>query len=128
MENISENEIKKNLIKKEKQIRDYVYIMQNCNNIDYIFKKTYKRLYKLRRNSSYCEKYFNYLKENISKKDTLTFSDVIKKCYKISGGIESSFSSKLLATINPNMAIWDTKVLYYLKEEISKEYISIYKK
>ena len=35
--------------------------------------------------------------------------------------IEASFSSKLLATINPNMPIWDQYVLKNLKIKIVKE-------
>ena len=41
----------------------------------------------------------------------LTFEYVIRTLYAETGNIEASFSSKLLATINADMPIWDSIVL-----------------
>lgn len=40
---------------------------------------------------------------------------MLKYIYNETGFIEASFASKLLATINPNMPIWDKNVLNYFK-------------
>jgi hypothetical protein len=41
----------------------------------------------------------------------MTFSDVFRYLQRQLGRYEPSFSSKLLATHNPNMPIWDKQVL-----------------
>ena len=137
MENINIDKVKQNLKKRKSKIRSYVFVMKNRNTIDENdIQKKYKYLYVLRtdsrRNEEFCNEYFKYLKENLSN-GKLKFEEVIDKVSELSGMVEASFSSKLLATINPDMAIWDKNVLWELKEEIEafdkeKKYISIYKK
>jgi hypothetical protein len=49
------------------------------------------------------------------KNTSLAFEDVVTYFYNSLNRIESSFSSKLLATVNPNMPVWDSIVLNNLE-------------
>ena len=44
----------------------------------------------------------------------LTFEEILTYLYEKTGAVHASFSSKLLATVNPNMPIWDKFVLQNL--------------
>ena len=108
-------EIEKSLPKKETRIKKYVSIMHMLHNCDVskyeIFRKSYNDFYKMRqRSKEYYDIYFKYLEQQ---KNNLfiTFEDILMYIYKNTGRCEASFSSKLLATINPNKAVWDRNVL-----------------
>ncbi len=128
-------EIKECLKRKTNSIKKYIYIMENLHNPQNkkeVIEK-YKDFYKMnaaRLLQEFYNLYFDYLYENKDNTD-ITFEEIIRHLYnpKVSylNKIQSSFSSKLLATINPNMVIWDTNVLYRLRNKIDKEYIVIYK-
>lgn len=111
-------DILKNIIIKAWKFNDYLYIMENFRNtnvfLDDDFKRKYNSFYKVRRNEKWRDVYFSYLEINKNRSD-LTFKEVINYIYKKTGSIEPSFSSKLLATVNPEMPIWDKNVLKYLK-------------
>lgn len=111
-------DILKNIIIKAWKFNDYLYIMENFRNtnvfLDDDFKRKYNSFYKVRRNEKWRDVYFSYLEINKNRSD-LTFKEVINYIYEKTGSIEPSFSSKLLATVNPEMPIWDKNVLKYLK-------------
>ena len=56
---------------------------------------------------------------------------ILNEIYQKTGNIEGSFTSKLLATINPNLPIWDQYVLKNIglkvKETSKEEKIKIKK-
>jgi hypothetical protein len=49
------------------------------------------------------------------KNTPIIFKDALTYFYEKTRRIEASFSSKLLATINPNMPVWDVNVLNNLR-------------
>lgn len=107
--------VKKSLPLKDNGIKNYIYIMNllhQCNvskNED--FKKKYNGFYRLRLPSSnYYDFYYEYMEKN-KYNTSLTFEDVVTTLSKTTGRIEASFSSKLLATINPDLPVWDANVL-----------------
>ena len=108
-------EIEKSLPKKETRIEKYVYIMQMLHKCDVSksenFRKSYNDFYKMRqRPKEYYDIYFEYLEQQKNNLH-ITFEDILTYIYKNTGRCEASFSSKLLATINPYKVVWDKNVL-----------------
>lgn len=97
-------------------LEKYQYIMGMLHKSDLSkdieFQRKYKGFYRVRRNDEFCQIYFEYMEQH--KKDIVTFDDVISHIYKETNRYEASFSSKLLATINPDMPVWDSLVLEQL--------------
>lgn len=63
------------------------------------------------RKPEYYQMYYDYYGRNEKNKDILTFEGVFFYIKKEKGRCEVSFSSKLLAIINPNKPVWDSFVL-----------------
>lgn len=120
-------------------LKDYNYIINELKNVnvstDVNYQTTFNSFYKIRRKDGWREIYYNYFEENKYNKN-LTFEDIIRHLYKKTGNVEASFSSKLLATINPKMPIWDQYVLKNInlnllgntKEERLQNAIDLYDK
>lgn len=78
------------------------------------FQKFYNGFYRMRqRPASFYKSFYTFMERN-KYNPALTFADVVTYLYHETGSIHASFSSKLLATINPNMPIWDRFVLQNL--------------
>lgn len=76
---------------------------------DRAFQREFTAFYRLRRNDNWRQYYFK-LFEDLKKSD-VSFGEIQLRIFQKCGQIESSFSSKMLATIDPNMPIWDSYVL-----------------
>lgn len=126
------------LKEKYTELQRYVSIMNQVHLVnvsgDKGFQKEFNYFYKVRRNESWREKFYGLFEKCKGIQD-LTFEYVIRTLYAESGNIEASFSSKLLATINANMPIWDSIVLRRLdltpcqsanKEERLADAVEIY--
>lgn len=76
------------------------------------FTKSFNSFYRVRRNEEWQKIYYNYFNMNRDNKN-LTFDEILDYMYYHTRGnmIEASFCSKMLATVNPNMPIWDQYVL-----------------
>lgn len=130
--NESMNKIKPGLEK-------YLNIMDIVNKVDVSkdesFQRAFNGFYRIRqRNSDFYEKYYLFMESNKNK--DISFEKTLLYFYNELGRIEASFSSKLVATINPNLPIWDSMVLknlnltqphYYSKNRI-QEIINLYDK
>ena len=92
----------------------YEKIMKNVKlsnvSIDKEFQKNFNHYYQVRRDEAWRKTYYE-LFEDIKNESDLQFKDIITCLHKKTGNVEASFSSKLLATINPDMPIWDQHVL-----------------
>ena len=88
------------------------------------YQKNYTNYYRVRRDDTWLKKYYEYFEEhkndeNISFEQILRYlSNIPHKVKKssvnptgIATSIEASFSSKMLATINPNYPIWDRQIV-----------------
>ena len=102
----------------ETGIEKYKWIMTRVHECDIsadpVFQKTFNGYYRIRQKpSGFYQTFYRYLEEN---KDnaSLSFEDVVTYLYRECGSIYASFSSKLLATVNPNMPVWDKFVLQNL--------------
>lgn len=96
-------------------VEKYIEIMNLLHNCDVSnnneFQKMYNGFYRMRqRKKEFYQTYFYFLENNKSS-HSLKFEDVLSFLYASFSRIEASFSSKLLATINPSMPIWDKNVM-----------------
>ena len=121
-------------------IKKYLLLMQLLKTKDIqtanLFHRTFNGFYKVRRQKDFRDALFGYLEYNKNKK--VSFKQSLLFFNKKFQRLEPSFSSKIVATINPNLPIWDTEVLarlnitvpnYNLDREIrSRRMTRIYEK
>ena len=124
----------------EAGIDKYCRIMERVRAVDVSadadFQKAYNGFYRIRqRPADFYRCYYGYLEQN-KNNEALTFEDVVTYLYQQTGSIHASFSSKLLATVNPDMPIWDKYVLqnlglrtpYYYEKDRLEKIILLYQK
>ena len=103
------------LDKVKKGIGQYCAIMQQLQKTDVSadrdFQKQFNGFYRIRqRPAAFYNCYYAYLEQH--KQDTqLNFRQVLEYLYEKTGAIHASFGSKLLATVRPEMPVWDKYVL-----------------
>ena len=127
-----------NLERRKKDLENYSYIISTCRctdvSRDEVFQRKFDHFYRVRRNSTWRQIYFRLFEGN-KKNACITFEDILRSIYERTGRIEASFSSKMLATLNPEMPIWDSIVLAKLgmkpilnleKEERMKKTVEMY--
>lgn len=81
------------------------------------FQKAFNGFYRVRRNEKWRQNYYELFVK--AKKRQYSFAQIIIELYALTGNVEASFSSKMLATIDPTMPIWDQYVLQNLGLELS---------
>ncbi|MBR0159931.1 MAG: helix-turn-helix transcriptional regulator, partial [Oscillospiraceae bacterium] len=95
-------------------LESYAWIMERFNktdvSVDTEFQRRFTRFYVLRRNAAQQKAYYDLL-EACKGKENVSFPEILRALYEATGWVEASFSSKLLATIKPDMPIWDSIVL-----------------
>ncbi len=74
------------------------------------FQKLFNSFYVVRRNSEWRKQYYNIFESLKTQHEPVSFEMILSKML-FSGRIEASYSSKMLATLNPDMPIWDQYVL-----------------
>lgn len=95
---------------KYKQIMEMVWKTDVSTDPD--FQRTFNAFYRVRRNAEWRKAYYNLFEK--AKGSSRSFESIIRTMYEATGNIEASFSSKMLATINPDMPIWDRYVIQNL--------------
>jgi hypothetical protein len=113
---MDEKEIRNSLKKCKDGISKYLKIMEMFHKVnvanDKDFQQLYNNFYKMRHpQTEFYTEYYSYMERN--KNNTLSYLDVLEY-FKKYGRLEFSFSSKLLATIDPTLPIWDKYVLQNL--------------
>ncbi len=107
------SKIEKSLDKIEPGLKKYEHIMNRLHETDVSkdieFQRMFNGFYKIRRNQEFRNEYYQFLERN--KTNVLSFDTVIKHLYNKLQRIEPSFSSKMVATINPSFPVWDEYVL-----------------
>ena len=92
---------------KYKQIMEMVRKTDVSSDPD--FQRNFNGFYRVRRNVEWRKVYYD-LFESV-KGSNPSFEYIIRTMYEATGNIEASFSSKMLATINSDMPIWDRYVI-----------------
>ncbi len=95
---------------KYKHIMETVWKTDVSSDMD--FQRTFNAFYKVRRNEEWRKAYYDLFEA--TKDSNPSFEHIIRTMYRETGNIEASFSSKMLATINADMPIWDRYVVQNL--------------
>ena len=94
-------------------LKKYVWIIDQLRLVDVSKDKTYQTqfngFYRLRRDDNWRRAYYAYFEK--AKNNSPTFEDILVYLYECSGAVEASYASKMLATINTEMPIWDQFVI-----------------
>ena len=95
---------------KYKQIMEIVWKTDVSTDPD--FQRTFNAFYRVRRNPEWRKVYYDLFEA--VKYNNPSFESIIRTIYEATGNIEASFSSKMLATINSDIPIWDRYVVQNL--------------
>jgi len=111
---MEERKVNEAIKKAEKGISQYLEIMSLLGEVDVSknqrFQKRFNSFYRVRqRKPNWYKSYYEFLEEN--KNNKITFNKTLDHFKSELGRYEPSFSSKLVATINPNKPVWDIYVL-----------------
>lgn len=91
----------------------YAYTIRSLRSLNVTQNQEYQRkfngLYMVRRNASWRSKFYALL-ETCKTVSEPKFVIVLDKLFKETGRIEASFASKLIATINPGLPVYDSIV------------------
>ncbi|MFI3169900.1 MAG: hypothetical protein R3Y06_08155 [Faecalibacterium sp.] len=135
--NINAENLAEKLISKALGIKGYTEIITTLHSRNLSTDKDYQRLYNsffvVRRNEAWRTIYYDFFEKNKGRQD-ITFEEILYYLFEKTGQIEHSFSSKMLATIKPNMPIWDVYILNHVgfelqgktKQEQLKNRVQIY--
>ena len=103
------------LQKRKPDIARYCSIMQQSSMVNVAierdFQKSFTAFYRVRRDIQWRDYYFQLFEEMKEHAPDISFEEILIRLFQFSGQIEASFSSKMLATIDPNKPIWDSMVL-----------------
>src|SRR5438128_1600628 len=96
-----------------KGLDQYVWLQANRDKGDLQsnseFRKEFNRFYRIRRKKEWQDKFYGLLERYKGK--AVCFSDIFDALHRATGWYEASFSSKLLATLDPQMPVIDSIVL-----------------
>ena len=84
---------------------------------DAAFQHAFNAFYRVRRNTEWRECFYRLFER--AKQYHFSFADVIGSLYVETGNVEASFSSKMIATIDPEKPIWDQYVLQNVGLELN---------
>lgn len=92
-----------------------------------LFQKRFKGFYRMgRRSEEYYKDYFR-LFEQMREGKKLTIGEVLNKLYLSEKRKELSFASKMLATIDPKLPVWDSNVRNLLNNKYKTNFKQSYK-
>ena len=107
----------RNFLIKKLELDKYVDLIMKFQKgqIDKAFKNEFKVYYKIiYKNELWCKKYF-YLMQTQER----DFEKVLRSLYEVDKQISVSFASKLVATVDTNMPIWDKNVMSRLGKDVA---------
>ena len=74
------------------------------------FQRLYNRFYRVRRNAEWQAVYYEIMQREKTSA-VLSFEDILREMHERTGNVEASFTSKMIATLDPGRPIWDSIVL-----------------
>ncbi len=100
----------------------YGKIMDQVNatnvSVDQDFQRLFNSYYWVRRNSGWRAAYYTLFES--MKTQPASFESILTQLYHTTGRIEASFSSKMLATLQPWQPLWDQHVLNCLSLQCTR--------
>jgi hypothetical protein len=76
---------------------------------DAVFQRTYNGFYRIRKAAQWRAAYYELMEQ--AKAQPMSFAEVLCAMHEAVASVEASFSSKLVATLNPSQPVWDQFVL-----------------
>ena len=96
----------------------YTEIMNRIEDMDDpAYQKLFSGYYRVRRNAAWKKEFFR-LMADFRERENLSFGEILLRLYQKTGQIEASFASKMLATLDTDMPIWDSNVLKALQLQL----------
>jgi hypothetical protein len=118
----------------EKGLLKYEFIMNQYKKLKNVsssdeFQKLYLNFYGMNRAgmSSACKKEYFKLLDKAALNKEIEFKYILQRLYAESGKKHFSFTTKLLATANSNLPVWDKKVREYLNFQYSLKFKASFK-
>lgn len=108
---INASEILKAQLARSLGLDKYAEIMRG-DPVSPSFQRSFNGYYRIRRNEEWRSCYYSLFLR--ARTEALDFSQIITALFQATGNVEASFSSKMLATIDPAKTIWDQYVLHNL--------------
>jgi len=118
---MEEEQLVEAIAKARKGISQYLEIMELFPKVNVAenrdFQRRFNAFYKVRQRSrEWYIKYFSYMQRQKGSKRS--FDDVLDDLYELTGRYEPSFSSKLVATLDPEQPVWDVWVMRNTKTRV----------
>ena len=115
---MEERQIKEAIKRAEPGIAQYLKIMELLPHVNVAdsrdFQRQFNGFYRVRqRPPEWYKTYFSFMEQR--KQSIPTFDETLDHLWNVLGRCEPSFSSKLVATLDPTEPIWDTFVLQHTK-------------
>jgi hypothetical protein len=111
----TEEQLQMALVRLEHKMDTYIWLqsrVQLCDvSTDKEFQRKFSGFYRVRRGSQWIEHYFCLMQS--SKPNGIDFPNALQELHRLCGQIEASFSSKLVATLDPSKPVIDKFVLKY---------------
>jgi len=122
MSKVNWKNLKEGLEKYQLIMNEYKKSIEISSSDD--FQKSYRNFYGMNRAgmSSACNKTYFRLLDKAANSEEIDFKYVLQRLYAESGKKHFSFTTKLLATANPNLPVWDKKVRKYLNSQFSLKF------
>ena len=76
---------------------------------DLAYQRTFNGLYGVRRNADWRGRFYRIFEQQKSNAD-IEFGEVLRSIFESTGRVEASFASKLIATVDPTRAVYDSIV------------------
>jgi len=110
---LTEHQIERALERIEPGLTKYLWIMARVHRCDVrtdaTFQRSFNGFYKVRKNPAWQAPYYALMEH--AKTQPLDFAEVLRAMHAAVGSVEASFSSKLVATLDPTQPVWDQFVL-----------------
>jgi hypothetical protein len=110
---LTEQQIAVALDEAEPGLRKYLWIMKRVRNCDVRhdaeFQRTYTDFYKVRKNDTWRRSYYDLLEH--ARSTPMTFADALRAIHSATDVVAPSFASKVVATLDPSLPVWDRHVL-----------------
>jgi hypothetical protein len=111
---LTEHQIERALERIEPGLTKYLWIMDRvyrCDvRTDATFRRSFNGFYKVRKTPAWQAPYYALMEH--AKTQPMGFAEVLRAMHAAVGSIEASFSSKLVATLDPTQPVWDQFVLH----------------
>lgn len=107
------DEVFERLAKRRADLERYAFTINHLAKVnvqlDFAYQRTFNALYGVRRNAEWRRAFYRILEQRKGSPD-IRFPEIVREIFERTGRVEASFASKLVATIDPTRAIYDSVV------------------